>query len=153
MYVDTTGSHASGLRIFMNGDLLVVDSAMKPVNGDIVAAGMGAEFTVMRLIIHPRLCLQPMDPAFPPRCRRFRSRDLASLSPSPDHIQMARWIAHSLQAIPGPRSVESTPIYTRVSVRALQAAHAMTHPAEREVQIRDDNTKDEHHNDNTNDTT
>ena len=60
-----------------------------------------------------------------------------------------RWI----QAMLGHRSVESTQIYTQVSVRALQAVHATTHPAEREVHIRDDNTEDEHHNDNTTDTT
>ncbi|MFU9137812.1 site-specific tyrosine recombinase XerC [Erwinia tasmaniensis] len=37
-----------------------------------------------------------------------------------------RWI----QAMLGHRSVESTPIYTQVSIRALQAVHASTHPAE-----------------------
>lgn len=60
-----------------------------------------------------------------------------------------RWI----QAMLGHASVESTQIYTQVSVRALQAVHASTHPAEREAHIRDDNTEDEHHNDNTTDTT
>lgn len=40
-----------------------------------------------------------------------------------------RWI----QAMLGHRSVESTQIYTQVSIRALQAVHASTHPAEREV--------------------
>ena len=38
-----------------------------------------------------------------------------------------RWI----QAMLGHRSVESTQIYTQVSVRALQAVHTSTHPAER----------------------
>lgn len=38
-----------------------------------------------------------------------------------------RWI----QAMLGHRSVESTQIYTQVSIRALQAVHASTHPAER----------------------
>lgn len=37
-----------------------------------------------------------------------------------------RWI----QAMLGHRSVESTQIYTQVSIRALQAVHASTHPAE-----------------------
>lgn len=37
-----------------------------------------------------------------------------------------RWI----QAMLGHRSVESTQIYTQVSIRALQAGHASTHPAE-----------------------
>lgn len=45
-----------------------------------------------------------------------------------------RWI----QAMLGHASVESTQIYTQVSVRALQAVHTSTHPAERdnEEQIR-----------------
>lgn len=60
-----------------------------------------------------------------------------------------RWI----QAMLGHRSVESTQIYTQVSVCALQAVHITTHPAEREVQIPDDNPEDNHHNDNTTDTT
>lgn len=37
-----------------------------------------------------------------------------------------RWI----QAMLGHRSVESTQIYTQVSIRTLQAVHASTHPAE-----------------------
>ncbi|MFU9139244.1 site-specific tyrosine recombinase XerC, partial [Erwinia tasmaniensis] len=37
-----------------------------------------------------------------------------------------RWI----QAMLGHRSVESTQIYTQVSIRALQAVHSSTHPAE-----------------------
>ncbi|PWV87459.1 phage integrase family protein [Pantoea ananatis] len=37
-----------------------------------------------------------------------------------------RWI----QAMLGHRSVESTQIYTQVSIRALQAVHTSTHPAE-----------------------
>lgn len=41
-----------------------------------------------------------------------------------------RWI----QAMLGHASVESTQIYTQVSVRALQAVHATTHPAERDVE-------------------
>ena len=58
-----------------------------------------------------------------------------------------RWI----QAMLGHASVESTQIYTHVSVRALQAVHATTHPAEREVP--DDITENTGHNDNTDDTT
>jgi len=37
-----------------------------------------------------------------------------------------RWI----QAMLGHRSVESTQIYTQVSIKALQAVHGSTHPAE-----------------------
>jgi integrase/recombinase XerD len=34
----------------------------------------------------------------------------------------------------GHRSVESTQIYTQVSIRALQAVHASTHPAEQDME-------------------
>lgn len=50
----------------------------------------------------------------------------------------------------GDASVESTQIYTQVSVRALQVVHASTHPAENKS--RDDNMANNHHNDNKNDT-
>ncbi|MFP1778146.1 site-specific tyrosine recombinase XerC [Lonsdalea quercina] len=40
-----------------------------------------------------------------------------------------RWI----QAMLGHASIESTQIYTQVSIRALSAVHASTHPAEREA--------------------
>lgn len=43
-----------------------------------------------------------------------------------------RWI----QAMLGHRSVQSTQIYTQVSIRALQAVHASTHPAEQREQNR-----------------
>ena len=66
------------------------------------------------------------------------------------------WIAHYVQQVRPPllghASVESTQIYTQVPVRALQAVHATTHPAERETQIPDDNLESNHHNDNTTDT-
>jgi len=39
------------------------------------------------------------------------------------------------QAMLGHASVESTQIYTQVSVRALQAVHATTHPAERDAEV------------------
>ncbi|MFP1787625.1 tyrosine-type recombinase/integrase, partial [Lonsdalea quercina] len=41
-----------------------------------------------------------------------------------------RWI----QAMLGHRSVESTQIYTQVSIRALQTVHASTHPAEQDME-------------------
>ncbi|PHM31148.1 integrase/recombinase [Xenorhabdus mauleonii] len=46
-----------------------------------------------------------------------------------------RWI----QAMLGHASVESTQIYTQVSIRALQAVHASTHPAERQTDEPQDN--------------
>lgn len=45
-----------------------------------------------------------------------------------------RWI----QVMPGHRIVESTQIYTQVSIRALQAVHASTHPAEQDKRQVDD---------------
>jgi integrase/recombinase XerD len=47
-----------------------------------------------------------------------------------------RWI----QAMLGHRSVESTQIYTHVSIRALQAVHASTHPAEQRAAAEPDGT-------------
>ncbi|MBD2812484.1 site-specific tyrosine recombinase XerC [Xenorhabdus sp. Vera] len=46
-----------------------------------------------------------------------------------------RWI----QVMLGHASVESTQIYTQVSIRALQAVHASTHPAERQTDETPDN--------------
>ena len=77
-------AHGDSMRdgFLFNGDLLVVDSAMKPEHGDIVAAGMGAEFTVKRLMTRPILCLQPMNPAFPP------------IYPDPDELQIFGVVTH-----------------------------------------------------------
>lgn len=50
----------------LSGDLLVVDKAVKPVHGDIVIAAIEGEFTVKMLYLHPRLSLQPMNPAYSP---------------------------------------------------------------------------------------
>ncbi|MFW5393631.1 translesion error-prone DNA polymerase V autoproteolytic subunit [Yersinia sp. 2544 StPb PI] len=50
----------------LSGDLLVVDKAVKPSHGDIVIAAIEGEFTVKKLCLHPRLSLQPMNPAFSP---------------------------------------------------------------------------------------
>lgn len=49
-----------------NNDLLIVDRAEKPEHGDIVIAAVDGEFTVKRLMLRPRLCLLPMNPAYPP---------------------------------------------------------------------------------------
>lgn len=50
----------------LSGDLLIVDKAVKPNHADIVIAAVAGEFTVKRLCTHPRLCLQPMNPAYSP---------------------------------------------------------------------------------------
>ncbi|HHL2459825.1 TPA: translesion error-prone DNA polymerase V autoproteolytic subunit [Yersinia enterocolitica] len=50
----------------LSGDLLVVDKAVKLAHGDIVIAAIEGEFTVKRLSLHPRLSLQPMNPAYSP---------------------------------------------------------------------------------------
>lgn len=48
-----------------SGDLMVVDKAEKPVQGDIVIAETDGEFTVKRLQLTPRVALLPMNPAYP----------------------------------------------------------------------------------------
>jgi integrase/recombinase XerD len=53
----------------------------------------------------------------------------------------------------GHRSVESTQVYTQVSIRALQAVHAGTHPAEQREEEKTDRKKNNSHNDTTIDTT
>ncbi|HHH1368282.1 TPA: translesion error-prone DNA polymerase V autoproteolytic subunit [Yersinia enterocolitica] len=50
----------------LSGDLLIVDKAVNPTHGDIVIAAIEGEFTVKKLCTHPRLCLQPMNPAYSP---------------------------------------------------------------------------------------
>ncbi|MFP0511782.1 translesion error-prone DNA polymerase V autoproteolytic subunit, partial [Klebsiella variicola] len=45
------------------GDLLVVDSSRTAVHGDIVIAAVDGEFTVKKLQLHPRVQLNPMNPA------------------------------------------------------------------------------------------
>ncbi|TCB96402.1 translesion error-prone DNA polymerase V autoproteolytic subunit [Kosakonia quasisacchari] len=65
-----------------DGDLLVVDSAEKPVSGDIVVASVGAEFTVKRLQLGQRIALLPMNPAFPP------------IYPDPDELNIFGVVTH-----------------------------------------------------------
>ncbi|HCJ6323622.1 translesion error-prone DNA polymerase V autoproteolytic subunit [Citrobacter farmeri] len=48
-----------------SGDLMVVDKAEKPLQGDIVIAETDGEFTVKRLQLKPRIALLPMNPAYP----------------------------------------------------------------------------------------
>lgn len=48
-----------------SGDLMVVDKAEKPLQGDIVIAETEGEFTVKRLQLKPRIALLPMNPAYP----------------------------------------------------------------------------------------
>ncbi|MGL4724545.1 MAG: translesion error-prone DNA polymerase V autoproteolytic subunit [Scandinavium sp.] len=50
----------------LSGDLLVVDRAVKPVHGSIVIAAIDNEFTVKKLVLHPRPALMPMNPAYSP---------------------------------------------------------------------------------------
>ncbi|CAD6024599.1 translesion error-prone DNA polymerase V autoproteolytic subunit [Escherichia coli] len=48
-----------------SGDLMVVDKAEKPLQGDIVIAETDGEFTVKRLQLKPCIALLPMNPAYP----------------------------------------------------------------------------------------
>ncbi|EEB5495346.1 translesion error-prone DNA polymerase V autoproteolytic subunit [Salmonella enterica] len=49
-----------------SGDLMVVDKAENPIQGDIVIAETDGEFTVKRLQLKPRIALLPMNPDSPP---------------------------------------------------------------------------------------
>lgn len=64
-YLRASGDSMSDGRLF-NGDLLVVDCAEKPQHGDIVVASLQGEFTVKRLLLRPRLILQPMNAGWAP---------------------------------------------------------------------------------------
>lgn len=59
-----------------SGDLMIVDKAERAVHGDIVIAEIDGEFTVKRLLLTPRVALQPMNPAYP------------TLFPDPEHLQV-----------------------------------------------------------------
>lgn len=48
-----------------SGDLMVVNKAEKPLQGDFVIAETDSEFTVKRLQLKPRVALLPMNPAYP----------------------------------------------------------------------------------------
>lgn len=48
-----------------SGDLMVVDKAEKPLQGDIVIAETDDEFTAKHLQLMPRVGLMPMNPASP----------------------------------------------------------------------------------------
>nr|WP_080218271.1 translesion error-prone DNA polymerase V autoproteolytic subunit [Salmonella enterica] len=65
-----------------NGDLMVVDKAETPQNGDIVVAEIEGEFTVKRLLLKPRPALQAMNPAYP------------TLYPDPEHLQIFGVVTH-----------------------------------------------------------
>lgn len=46
-----------------DGDMLVVDSALKAEHGDIIVAALSGEFTVKQLMLRPYLHLSPMNAA------------------------------------------------------------------------------------------
>jgi len=59
-----------------SGDLMIVDKAEKALHGDIVIAEIDGEFTVKRLLLKPRVALQPMNPTYP------------TLYPEPEYLQI-----------------------------------------------------------------
>ncbi|STU34782.1 Protein impA [Klebsiella pneumoniae] len=63
-------------------NLLVVDSAEKPRHGDIVVASVQGEFTVKRLLLTPRLTLQPMNASWSP------------IYPDPDELDIFGVVTH-----------------------------------------------------------
>ncbi|MFS7282066.1 translesion error-prone DNA polymerase V autoproteolytic subunit [Serratia proteamaculans] len=72
----------------LSGDLLIVDKAVKPKHGDIVIASVSGEFTVKRLCIHPRLCLQPMNAAYSP------------IFVDPDDLDIFGVVMHAVHSFP-----------------------------------------------------
>lgn len=67
-YIRARGESMTGAGID-DGDILVVDRALSPVNGDIIIAALDGEFTVKRLeLIDKNVRLLPENPAFSPIC-------------------------------------------------------------------------------------
>ena len=68
-----------------SGDLMVVDKAEKPRQGDIVIAETDGEFTVKRLQLKPHIALLPMNPPTLPftlkNCRYSASSRRLSIKP------------------------------------------------------------------------
>lgn len=63
-FVRASGSSMEGLGLY-DGDVMVVDRAETPSEGDIVIAEVDGAFTVKRLQLLPRPALLPMNPAYP----------------------------------------------------------------------------------------
>lgn len=74
-FVRAIGDSMSDIGL-KSGDLMIVDKAERAQHGDIVIAEVEGEFTVKRLLLHPRVALQPMNPAFP------------TLYPEPDYLEI-----------------------------------------------------------------
>lgn len=82
-YVRASGDSMAECGI-LSGDLLIVDRAIKPVHGSIVIAAIENEFTVKRLMLHPGLCLMPMNPAYSP------------IYVNPDELEIFGVVTHSI---------------------------------------------------------
>lgn len=63
-FIRAVGNSMNDLGL-QDGDLLVVDKSVEAQHGDIVIAEIEGEFTVKRLLLHPRPALQPMNPSYP----------------------------------------------------------------------------------------
>lgn len=63
-FVRASGSSMIEANI-SDGDLLIVDSSLRPRDGQIVVAAIDGEFTVKKLQLTPRVALLPMNPAWP----------------------------------------------------------------------------------------
>lgn len=63
-FVRAIGDSMKDMGLY-SGDLMVVDKAEKPMQGDIVIAETDGEFTVKLLQLKPRIALLPMNPAYP----------------------------------------------------------------------------------------
>ena len=63
-FIRATGNSMTELGLH-DGDLLIVDRSESPRHGDIVIAEVDGGFTVKKLLIHPKLALQPMNSDYP----------------------------------------------------------------------------------------
>jgi DNA polymerase V len=64
-FVRVSGDSMTEAGIF-DGDMIVVDSAIKATHGDIVVAAVDGEFTVKRLQLHPVVQLVPANRNYRP---------------------------------------------------------------------------------------
>ncbi len=98
-----------------DGDLLIVDRALRPEHGDVVIAVLYGEFTVKRLLITQKgPVLQPMNPAYPviipdPDTRNFRRSGALRAHSAPEKLICAGYLhtAEIMMSMFGPADVNS----------------------------------------------
>ena len=63
-FVRVSGDSMTGAGI-NDGDILVVDRSLRPADGDIIVACVDGDFTVKRLKMGEKVCLEPANPNYP----------------------------------------------------------------------------------------